>query len=226
MDLVISLIFESTHLGPWLKYSFNRIKHILKPNVILIPKNSKLSIAPIMSSKIFNKIRTSDIFIDNKKIDLHEYQIRAETIYKIFPQCFYKCAETQVLFSFEHRPNNNGNVNDNDNSRATQVTFVIKQSCVVNGFLGYFQTNLYKTIQINNDLCETNDDYKCLALVYYPINKPQFLRTNEKLMTNFWLSWNEERYTVWYEWCITHYLINTYIHNLGGRSNILQLRSK
>lgn len=225
MHVIGSLPFESMYHSQWLQFNFDQVRHFLRPNGAIIPQQSTLSIAPIMSSKIHNKVRHGDIIIDSKEVDVFEYETRSQSIFKIYPRNYYECATPKIVFSFEHRPNKRAPFCWTTESELTIVTFDIKLECVVIGFLGYFETVLYRNIELSQRKMTQLDDIVCPAITFYPLVSPQHLHAKQSLDATFRLFFDAHKDCVWLEWNTNAPIISP-VHNFKGRTHRMSFKRK
>lgn len=225
MHIIVSMPFESMYHSQWLQFNFDRVKHFLRPDGLIIPQQSTLSIAPIMSSKIHNKIRHGEIFVDSREVDVFEYEKRSQTIFNVFPKNFYECAPPKVVFSFEHRPHKRTPICYATETELTTVTFDTKLECMVSGFFGYFAAILYRHVEISNRKMDHMDDIVCPALTFYPLASPQHLQAKQSLHATFRLCSDANEDCVWFEWGTNGPIIST-VHNFMGRSHRMSFKWK
>lgn len=225
MHIIVSMPFESMYHSQWLQYNFDQVKHFLGPDGVVIPQQSSLSIVPIMSSKIHNKVRHGEIFVDSKEVDVLHYEKRSQTIFAVFPRNFYECAAPKLMFSFELRPNHRMSFCHATETETVTVTFDTKLECVVVGFFGYFAATLYRHIEVSNQKMNQMDDIVCPALTFYPLASPQHLLAKQRLHVTFRYCFDANRNWAWLEWS-THDPIASEIHNFMGRSHRMSFRRK
>lgn len=225
IHIIVSMPFESMYHSQWLQYNFDRVKHFLRTDGLFIPQQSTLSISPIMSSKILNKIRHGEIFVDSKGVDVFEYTTRSQTIFKVFPKNFYECAAPKVIFSFDHRPNERTSFCCTTETEMSSVTFETKLKCMVVGFFGYFQAILYRHIEVNNQKMDQIDDLVCPALTFYPLASPQHLCAKQLLHVTFRLCFDANKNCVWFEWSTNEPIISE-VHNFMGRVHRMSFKQK
>jgi protein arginine N-methyltransferase 5 len=120
-------------------------------------------------------------------------------------------SEAKKIFEFTH-PNRDESI---DNSRYIEVDFEIKTSTMVHGFAGYFDTVLYKKIDLSIHPVTYSEGMLSWFPVYLPIKTPIYCEAGTSIKFHIWR--RVSRTKVWYEWCVTE-PIQTAIHNPGGRS--------
>lgn len=225
MHIIVSMPFESMYHSQWLQFNFDQVKHFLHEDGLIIPQQSTLSIAPIMSSKIHNKVRHGEIFVDSKEVDVREYAKRSQSIFKVFPRNFYECAAPQLIFSFDHRPDKRIPFCHATETEMTEVTFDTKLECMVVGFFGYFQTTLYRHIEVCNRKMDQMNDIVCPALTFYPLASPQYLHAMQTLHVTFRLCFDAKEDCAWFEWGTNEPYISA-VHNFMGRTHRMAFKRK
>lgn len=218
MHIIVSMPFESMYHSQWLQFNFDQVKHFLHADGLIIPQQSQLSIAPVMSSKIHNKVRHGEILVDSKEVDVLEYVKRSQTIFKVFPRNFYECAAPQLIFSFDHRPDKRIPFCHTTETELIRVMFNTKLECMVDGFFGYFQATLYRHIEVCNRKMDQMNDTVCPALTFYPLASPLYLRAMETLQVIFRLCFDDKEDCVWFEWGTIEPNISM-VHNFKGWSH-------
>ncbi|CAG8462718.1 31176_t:CDS:10 [Gigaspora margarita] len=115
----------------------------LKSDGISIPTSYTAFISPISSSKLHNEVAAYK--------DLAHF----ETPYVVMFQAASELAKPCQIWTFEH-PNRNmaadedGNpINNYHNTRYSKVTFNIRESGILHGIAGYFESILYKDIMLS-----------------------------------------------------------------------------
>lgn len=184
-------------------------KH-MKPDGISIPCKSTSYINPIMSSRLYNSVRRVDFTVNNRE-HIHVYMTQAETPYVVYVKNAYNIDEPQPVFTFVH-PNRS----NDDNTRFKTLTFDVQLDSVLNGFVGYFESVLYKDIKVSTLPNNHTPTMTSWFPIYFPIAEPMQLQAKQKVRLNMWRSVGPHR--VWYEWNVSE-PIATHIHNLNGRSS-------
>ncbi|RHZ83026.1 hypothetical protein Glove_100g30 [Diversispora epigaea] len=225
-DLLISELlgsFGDNELSP---ECLDGAQKFLKPDGVSIPASYSTFISPISSTKLYNEVAA------------HKDFVHFETPYVVMFQSASELTESQEIWRFEH-PNKSFEVDDNEmpinnyhNTRYSKVTFDIKQSGMLHGIAGYFESILYKDISISIRPTSHTKDMFSWFPIFFPIKTPIYLPSKTKLEIHFWrLSASQK---VWYEWCVeTSYssgvdtisLGSPSIHNVSGRSSWIGLLS-
>lgn len=183
-------------------------KH-LKPSGISIPCSSTSFIHPIMSSKLYNAVRLIDRMYhprDKNASVVANY----ENTYVVYPKNVYRIAYPKPLFNFVH-PNFSKTI---DNSRFSTLEFKSKSQCVLHGFIGYFESVLYKDIKLSIQPSTHTTGLSSWFSFFLPITEPQQVAAGQKITANFWRCTASHK--VWYEWSVSSPQIS-HIHNNGGR---------
>lgn len=223
IDIVVAMPFESMYQSQWIQFNFDQVRHFLRPNGVIIPQQTRLSIAPVMSSKIYNKIRHGEVNIDSAEIDTLAYATRSQCIYKVYPKSFYQCAPPKVVFSFDHRSSTP--FCSITETEIANVTFVSKLQCSVVGFFGFFEAKLHQHIVISNLRMEEIDDLICPALTYYPLAIPQPLLARQTLHVTFQQCLDAKENCAWLEWKTSAPFAST-VHNFMGRIHRMTFKRK
>lgn len=168
---------------------------LLKDTGISIPYKSTSYINPIMSSKLLEAVKT--LPSSTNQLESCTYHKKAQTMYVVHLNNVYHIDSPQRLFEFEH-PNREYPV---DNSRFGEVVFNTKVDCVLTGFAGYFDADLYKDIKISIHPLEHTVGMSSWFPVFIPLIEPQSLKANETINVLFWR--NVASHAVWYEWMTT-----------------------
>lgn len=139
-------------------------KH-LKPDGISIPSKSTSYINPVMSPKIYNSVRNENL-IGSARTKVFNYATQSENTYVIYMKNCYHIADPQPVFTFVH-PNRDKII---DNSRFTTLKFPVEKDCVLHGFVGYFDTVLYKDIVLSIHPYTHSMGLSSWFSIYFPIS--------------------------------------------------------
>ena len=87
---------------------------------------------------------------------------------------FYQIADPSLCFTFVHpNPNLTNENNDpsypNDNSRYKMMQFEAKDDCLLHGFIGYFDSKLYKDVYISIHPETHSPDMFSWFPIFFPI---------------------------------------------------------
>lgn len=178
----------------------------LKDNGISIPSSYTSFLGPVQSRKLHAEIS----FIKDNKIKSNfqkPYVVQLNNVYTIAP--------AKPLFTFAHP-----NVEDGDNDRDGVLTFAVSQDCVLHGFAGYFETVLYKNINLSIVPETFSEGMFSWFPVLFPVIDPMALYKGDQLQINFWRC--SSKYKVWYEWCVAkpHQSV---VHNVNGEMYSMSL---
>lgn len=214
MDIVMSVTSEAIYESQWLKLNFDRIKNYIRPDAILIPKQTTLTIVPVTAARVGSFLQHNETNLNRHETadKLQSYTNRAQIIYPLYTRNFYECATSLELFSFNYSCNSD--IQIRSDARSKLLNFKIERDCMVTGFLGYFQSTLYKNITLNNRTMIKDNNEDCVPTAYFPLKSPSILKSHSELQTHFWLNFNAETNKYWYEWKTTSPI--SMIHNLNG----------
>lgn len=168
---------------------------LLKDTGISIPYRSTSYVNPIMSTKLLEAVR--NLAPQAHHNELCTYTTKAQTMYVVFLNNVYHIDHPQALFKFEH-PNREYPVN---NTRFGEVSFKAKSDCVLTGFAGYFDADLYKDIKISIHPEQHTMGMSSWFPMFIPLIQPQFIKAGETISALFWR--NVASHAVWYEWMTT-----------------------
>lgn len=213
MDLIVAFRPELIYQGILLKWNFDRVSKYAAPDTVLIPRQSKVFIRPVMSPKVLAEMQDETYFFRQHQPNRNrDGEIRKQAICITSIRHVCECSDSKELINFEYSMETSGIEN-----QYRKLNFVIEQDCVVTGFAGYFEANLYNGINVSGR--GVNDGSRnCYPIMYMPLVTPQILCGGELLQTNFWLVYDEMLGIFWYQWCTASPNI-THIHNVKGVSS-------
>uniref|UniRef100_T1H0Z6 Uncharacterized protein n=1 Tax=Megaselia scalaris TaxID=36166 RepID=T1H0Z6_MEGSC len=142
-DLIVSELlgsFGDNELSP---ECLDCATRLLKDTGISIPYRSTSYVNPIMSAKLLDSVKAYSS--SSNKIDANSYSHKAQNMYVVYLNNVYHIDKPKPLFTFVH-PNRETPV---DNTRFGELSFKSKNDCVLTGFAGYFDADLYKDIKIS-----------------------------------------------------------------------------
>ncbi|KAL5278043.1 PRMT5 family protein [Megaselia abdita] len=180
---------------------------LLKDTGISIPYRSTSYVNPMMSTKLLEAVR--NLPARGNQPEPFSYTKKAQTMYVVFLNNVYHIDSPKALFKFEH-PNRENPVNNN---RFGEVSFKAKTDCVLTGFAGYFDADLYKDIKISTHPLEHTAGMSSWFPVFIPLIQPQFVKEGEDISGSFWR--NVGSHAVWYEWMTTSPQ-HSLMHNTEG----------
>ncbi|KAF5279735.1 hypothetical protein FQA39_LY05425 [Lamprigera yunnana] len=203
-DILISELlgsFGDNELSP---ECLDGAQRFLKKDGISIPSSYTSFLAPLQSIKIYNEIR------QNRP---HDKTIETiyETPYVVHLVNYYQIALSQELYKFVH-PNWSENI---DNDRFGKLRFIAPQNSLLTGFIGYFETVLYKNIMLSINPQTYSEGMVSWFPIVFSLMEPVYVKEGEIIEVCFWRMHSEEK--VWYQWCLES-PIRTSIINPNGRS--------
>eukprot|EP00731_Ephydatia_muelleri_P033359 Em0028g34a len=184
----------------------------LKPGGISIPTSYTSYLAPICCPKLYSEVGLYTYRDKEKGTPLASY----ETPYVVLLTNMNVLAEPQCCFTFVH-PNNDVPIN---NQRYTCLQFGVKDSTLLHGFAGYFESLLYKDIMLSIHPKTHSEGMFSWFPIYFPIHSPVYVQRSTTIKTHFWRCSSASK--VWYEWCLSSPDILP-IHNSNGRSSWIGL---
>lgn len=213
MDLIVAFSPELIYQGILLKLNFDRVSKYAAPDTVFIPRQSKVFIRPVMSPKAVAEIQNETYLLHQNELNRnHDHALRRQAICITSIRHVCECSDEKELVNFEYSLEKSGIQN-----QFQKLNFIIEQDCVVTGFAGYFEANLYNEINVSGR-CENDGSRNCYPIMYMPLVTPQIFSGGELLETNFWLVFNELKRIFWYQWCTASPHI-THIHNVDGVSS-------
>ncbi|XP_055638764.1 protein arginine N-methyltransferase 5 [Toxorhynchites rutilus septentrionalis] len=180
----------------------------LKPDGISIPCKSTSYLNPCMTTKIYNQIRALEKSPHSK--DRVVTSRHMEGSYVAYLKNVYHIDDPQVVFEFVH-PNRE---NVFDNSRFKTLRFKATLDCVMHGFVGYFDTVLYKDITISIHPYTHTKGLASWFSIFFPLSEPMQIKKGDDIVVNFWRCVASHK--VWYEWNVAAPR-QCHIHNVRGR---------
>lgn len=213
MDLIVAFSPELIYQGILAKLNFDRVSKYADPDTILIPRQSKVFIRPVMSPKVLAEMQDEMyLFRQYQPNRNRDSEIRKQAICITSIRHVCECSYEKELVNFEYSMKKSG-----INNQFQKLNFIIEQDCLVTGFAGYFEAYLYNGINISGR--GLNDGSRnCYPIMYMPLVTPQILSSGVLLQTNFWLVYNVWNRIFWYQWCTSSPHI-THIHNVKGVSS-------
>ena len=172
---------------------------LLKPNGISIPSRSINYISPMSSQKNWTNTVTT--------------QNSGETPYVCMPSNAFVPLPSVKCFEFQYPSENT------DHRRYCKIKFKVLENMTVHGFVGYFESVLYKNV-LMSILPETHSkDLHSWFPMYFPIKTCLFNAGND-IDVHIWRCCSSDR--VWYEWEISimnegKMISTSGIHNPNGK---------
>lgn len=208
-DIIISELlgsFGDNELSP---ECLDGVQRFLKDDGISIPCEYTSYLAPLQSEKLHNEIRLGK---DREKPP--EYNFEMPYVVRL-----HNCqvlTEPKRVFNFKH-PNHDTVI---DNTRYITLEYDIDTDAVLHGFAGYFDTVLYKNVNLSIVPATHSPGMFSWFPILFPIKTPMFLDKGCKVSVDIWRCVSEKN--VWYEWCVTKPHVIP-IHNPKGRAYTIGL---
>lgn len=192
-------------------------QRFLKDDGISIPCEYTSYVAPLTSSKIYNDVKLFG--------DITHF----ETAYVVKVHNARLLSPPQACFRFVH-PNpriRTGGTSTakllcpesqqypSNNARHTAFQFECTYPALMHGFVGYFDSKLYKNVHISIHPQTHTQDLISWFPIFFPLSNPVYVPKNSVVDAHFWRNITQQK--VWYEWCITAPM-PTPIQNPNGRS--------
>ncbi|XP_055595784.1 protein arginine N-methyltransferase 5 [Uranotaenia lowii] len=182
-------------------------KH-LKPDGVSIPCKSTSYLNPCMTTNLYNQIRSLEKSPQSKdRVVTSKYM---EGAYVAYLKNVYHIDDPLPVFEFVH-PNRDPVI---DNSRFKTLRFKAALDCVMHGFVGYFDSVLYKDIIISIHPFTHTKGMGSWFSMFFPLTEPIQVKRGQEIVVNFWRC--VAAHKVWYEWNVTAPR-QTHIHNVQGR---------
>lgn len=215
--LITNLRDSSWYSFKQLESKIERIKNHLASDVTIIPARKTLFICPIMAHNLASNLNVTDPVCDiANKIAETDLQNDYERIYQVLLKRYYLISRPMESITINY--NKCSGTNDRKNqSRMSTLTYLIEQDCVLNGFVGFFETYLCDNIVLKEQRNGINDTThgSMWFPAFFPVEGTQQLKKGDQLEANFWLCANTSRDRMWFEWCTTKPTCS-FIHNQNG----------
>jgi protein arginine N-methyltransferase 5 len=184
-------------------------QRVLRNDGICIPQSYACYLAPVSDFNIYQTltVRPKDF----------------ETPYIINLQRFQRLsADIQKCWAFEHPLPASGICSNNcHNRRYCKLTFDVNvRQSMLHGFIGYFDTKLYKDISLSIHPATFSTGMFSWFPIFFPVLNPIAVTMNEKVTVHMWRKVDKQG--VWYEWSLTSPTL-TQIHNPNHRSYHVRL---
>lgn len=209
-DIMVSELlgsFGDNELSPECLYPAQ--KH-LKVDGVSIPSQYTSYLEPIMSSKLFNQVRSVQKSALGNLEKAQNYLPQFEYTYVCYLKNIYNIDEPKEVFVFNHPEEM-----PVDNSRFKSLSFEAKVDTVLNGFAGYFDTVLYKDVRLSTHPMTHTPGMASWFSMFIPLASPVQVRRGERIEVNVWRCVGPRK--VWYEWSLTSPVV-THVHNQKGRA--------
>ncbi|KIW98210.1 uncharacterized protein Z519_01794 [Cladophialophora bantiana CBS 173.52] len=93
------------------------------------------------------------------------------------------------------------------NARSCQLTFPIPHRGTCHGLAGYFETVLYKGVELSTNpdtMDQKSEGMISWFPIFFPLKRPLFLPDNSEITLTMWRKTDDRK--VWYEWLVDVYL--------------------
>lgn len=188
-------------------------QRVLRKDGISIPYSYTSYLCPITNNSVYSRL-------NNKPNDF-------ETPYVIHLMRHCRLSkDIKKCWDFIH-PNFKNKLMDNNshNARYCKLTFKIDQATnngsIIHGFAGYFDTVLYKDVNLSIHPETFSKDMFSWFPYYFPLHEPIKVKNGDNVTIHLWRK--TEKKCVWYEWCLTQPVL-TQIHNPCHRSYSVDLQ--
>ncbi|ORX87190.1 Skb1 methyltransferase [Basidiobolus meristosporus CBS 931.73] len=225
-DILVSELlgsFGDNELSP---ECLDGVQKFLKPDGISIPRSYSAYVSPLSSAKLHKEASN---YKDRKNL---------ETPYVVMFKAVQELAAPQKVWDFVH-PNPHVHMDDEGhptnnlhNVRYSHNTFTCTSGGLLHGLAGYFDSELYKSVDISIHPDTHTPTMFSWFPIYFPIEIPVQVPRGAKVETHIWRLTDQRK--VWYEWAITvtmpspddqkdTIIHTTPIHNCDGRSSWIGL---
>jgi protein arginine N-methyltransferase 5 len=188
----------------------------LKDDGVSIPQNYTSFITPLSSTKLYKSATNLKVGIRN--------QDSLQIPYVVYIKNGVTFPETKKVWDFEVRKKGGIREDNSHNTRYSTVTFEsthLKDTMLLHGFAGYFESVLYKDVKISINQGTADEEMTSWFPMYFPIRSPISVKANEKVKIHMWRK--TEHGKVWYEWAIQVDENISMIHNARGFSYFIGL---
>ncbi|KAI8615544.1 PRMT5 arginine-N-methyltransferase-domain-containing protein [Chytriomyces sp. MP71] len=194
---------------------------VLKDDGISIPESYTAFMTPISSSKLHNDVLS------------YKDTTHLETPYVVKLRAIHSIAEPVPVWTFTHPVRGldlmPGNKDFNaHNTRYSHKLFDVKEDVLLHGIAGYFESVLYRHIQLSINPATHSPDMSSWFPIFFPLAVPLHVQRGQQVDVHFWRLSDERK--VWYEWAVVprvggENLVGggSVIHNVGGRSSWIGL---
>lgn len=206
VDMIVAEVFGAFGDNALLPEHLFAVQKFLKPGGVCIPTRCSSFLAPIQSSKIYNKtVNFRGLY---NIPHTHDAPFNTERPFVVKPLNYYQIAEPQEVFRFDF-PSEDMSVIEHK-----MLAFESKIDSVLHGFLGSFEATLYKNICLGTRLLNSRSEPMWYSF-FLPINAPQFVAGGAPIQACVWRCSDQLR--MWYEWAVTKPSMSK-IHNVDGGS--------
>jgi type II protein arginine methyltransferase len=190
----------------------------LKRDGTSIPCAYTSYVAPMSSEKLWNDVRGQGA-ISSGQGGAHNGKKSFETGYVVKFHNATLLAEPQACFQFRH-PNFDAPEGVEHNQRYASFVFTATESSVLHGFAGFFDTDLYKEVNLSIHPRTHTPDMSSWFPMFWPLEHPISVKAGDRIECHWWRCTDGRK--VWYEWGVTQPSTGG-IQNVGGRSSWIGL---
>eukprot|EP00055_Hartaetosiga_balthica_P015707 m.94813 g.94813 ORF g.94813 m.94813 type:complete len:580 (-) comp8931_c1_seq5:143-1882(-) len=209
-DIIVSELLGSWGDNELSPECLDGTERFMKDDAISIPCKYTSYVAPVCAHKVHTELKAHT----NSHKNL-------QTPYVVLLKNFYQIGNIKPLFIFNHAPNVPVDAEgEKDNTRQQTLTFTAAMDSTLNGFIGYFDSDLYKDIAISIHPETHSRDMFSWFPMYIPLEECVSLKKGDTIEACFWRKTANQK--VWYEWCIISPQASI-IHNLGGKHSFVGL---
>ncbi|RMZ94869.1 arginine N-methyltransferase 5 [Brachionus plicatilis] len=199
-DILVSELLGSVGDNELSPECLDGAQRLLKDDGISVPYRYRSFIAPVQSYKVYSEVRRCK-----------EYEHPYEAPYVILLNNHCRIADEQFLFEFTH-PNRAKKI---DNNRYGKLEFKANFDATLHGFAGYFDSHLYKDVDISITPSTHSPGMFSWFPMFFPLKNPIQVKQNDLITVHFWRCVSSKQ--VHYEWCVSS-PTNSVIHNPNGRT--------
>ncbi|KAJ1665756.1 hypothetical protein IW140_003272 [Coemansia sp. RSA 1813] len=168
---------------------------LLAPSGVCIPRKYTAYAAPLSSTALFNRVRSST----------HGEPARLETPFVVNIHAAKVLANAQPLWSFEHtavrqQGHLRGSAEMKKGQRSTRRTFDICAPSLVHGLAGYFDAELYGGVELSIHPDTHTPAMHSWFPMFFPFKHPLTVRAGDSLAVHMWRRVSDAK--VWYEWAV------------------------
>ncbi|KAF8149849.1 shk1 kinase-binding protein 1 [Crassisporium funariophilum] len=179
----------------------------LKPTGISIPSSYTAHLAPLSSSKLYNKARSTqgEKSMETPYVVMFQaVNILSGTKATVDGRCG---PQVQECWEFEH-PRREAVLDErglpftnSHNARSAKLRFYIPHAGILHGLAGYFEAVIYGNIGLSihpHRKDQVSKDMLSWFPLFFPFKEPLYLPSKSELQVSIWRLTNERQ--VWYEW--------------------------
>ncbi|KAK9455537.1 PRMT5 arginine-N-methyltransferase-domain-containing protein [Dipodascopsis uninucleata] len=214
VDIVISELlgsFGDNELSP---ECLDGVEHVLKDDGVMIPQSYSAYLVPACSPKLHMSIKAQ-----NK-------EEAANTAYVVMLQAVdLLSTDIKKAWSFSHpSPDNDAErvsstrltrPSNIHNTRHAKLRFDVSHRGVMHGFAGYFESVLYRDIELStkpDTMGEKSKDMVSWFPIWFPLQSPIFVPDSSEIEISIWRKTDDSK--VWYEWSVETFLVVPLLNEL------------